>query len=89
MEVTTTVARFRASPPWRAASALVALWWLQRRGERAFPSLVGGADSVSAIPVSAAPVPELSTWVMMLTGFAGLGFAGYRRAKKGHATFAA
>ncbi len=26
-------------------------------------------------------VPELSTWAMMLIGFAGLGFAGYRRAK--------
>jgi hypothetical protein len=28
-----------------------------------------------------APVPESSTWAMMLLGFAGLGFAGYRRAK--------
>ena len=26
-------------------------------------------------------VPEPSTWAMMLLGFAGLGFAGYRRAK--------
>ena len=26
-------------------------------------------------------VPEPSTWAMMLAGFAGLGFAGYRRAK--------
>jgi len=31
-------------------------------------------------------VPEVSTWAMMLLGFAGLGFAGYRRGKKG--TFA-
>jgi hypothetical protein len=23
--------------------------------------------------------PELSTWAMMLAGFAGLGYAGYRR----------
>ena len=29
-------------------------------------------------------VPETSTWAMVLLGFAGLGFAGYRRAK-GHA----
>jgi unsaturated chondroitin disaccharide hydrolase len=28
-------------------------------------------------------VPEPSTWAMMLLGFAGLGFAGYRRAKAG------
>jgi hypothetical protein len=26
--------------------------------------------------------PELSTWAMMLIGFAGLGYAGYRRAKE-------
>jgi hypothetical protein len=32
-------------------------------------------------------VPESSTWAMMLMGFAGLGFAGYR-AKAGHATLA-
>ncbi len=28
-------------------------------------------------------VPEPSTWAMMLLGFAGLGFAGYRRGRKG------
>jgi hypothetical protein len=27
-------------------------------------------------------VPELSTWAMMLLGFAGLGFAGYRASRK-------
>ncbi|HZZ24869.1 MAG TPA: hypothetical protein VFE60_20830 [Roseiarcus sp.] len=26
------------------------------------------------------PVPELSTWAMLLVGFVGLGFAGYRKA---------
>ena len=30
-------------------------------------------------------VPEPSTWAMMLVGFAGLGFAGYRRAREQHA----
>jgi probable HAF family extracellular repeat protein len=33
--------------------------------------------------------PEPSTWAMMLLGFAGLSFAGYRRARAGHATLAA
>ena len=28
------------------------------------------------------PVPEPSTWAMMLAGFAGLGYAGYRRARE-------
>jgi hypothetical protein len=37
----------------------------------------GYSDSTVAIT----QVPELSTWAMMLIGFAGLGFAGYRRAK--------
>jgi hypothetical protein len=30
----------------------------------------------------ASAVPEPSTWAMMLIGFAGLGFAGFRRAQK-------
>jgi hypothetical protein len=34
-------------------------------------------------------VPEPSTWAMMLLGFAGLGFAGYRRAKGGRTAVAA
>jgi MYXO-CTERM domain-containing protein len=34
-------------------------------------------------------VPEASTWAMMLLGFAGLGFARYRRAETGNATVAA
>jgi len=29
------------------------------------------------------PVPEPSTWIMMILGFAGLGFLGYRQTKKG------
>jgi probable HAF family extracellular repeat protein len=35
--------------------------------------------------VAPPPAPEPSTWAMMLIGFAGLGFAGYRRAKAGGA----
>jgi hypothetical protein len=33
------------------------------------------------IPVSFQPVPEPSTWVMAIVGFAGLGYAGSRRAR--------
>jgi hypothetical protein len=40
--------------------------------------------------VTASPsVPEPSTWAMMLLGFAGLGLAGYRRARAGHKPLAA
>jgi PEP-CTERM motif len=36
----------------------------------------------AAFSVTGSVVPEPSTWAMMLLGFAGLGFAGYRRARK-------
>ena len=45
--------------------------------------------SNSFVEGPATSVPEPATWAMMLLGFAGLGFAGYRRAREGHATFAA
>jgi len=39
-------------------------------------------EIVGIYGTSFAPVPEPSTWAMMLFGFAGLGFAGYRRRQK-------
>jgi fibro-slime domain-containing protein len=42
-------------------------------------SLNFSLDSTGITPT----VPEPSTWAMMLLGFAGLGFAGYRKAKGG------
>ena len=42
---------------------------------------VVGWSGDDAVLWSPATVPEPSTWAMMLLGFAGLGFAGYRRAK--------
>jgi len=47
--------------------------------------LAGGSKQVPPFAlisdVSVTGVPELSTWALMLMGFAGLGFAGHRRAK--------
>ena len=34
------------------------------------------------ISSGASPVPEISTWAMMLLGFAGLAFAGYRASRQ-------
>jgi hypothetical protein len=42
----------------------------------------GGTYGFLLTPGSTA-VPEASTWAMLLVGCAGVGFAGYRRAKKG------
>jgi len=50
------------------------------------------ADNFGGVSLDVSPVtsdiPEPSTWAMLLLGFAGLGFAGYRKARKGP-TFAA
>jgi hypothetical protein len=42
----------------------------------------GGCNSPPGGSPSTPTVPEPSTWAMMLLGFTGLGFAGYRRARK-------
>jgi PEP-CTERM motif len=46
-----------------------------------------GVTEIAAAAVGT--VPEPSTWAMMLTGLAGVGFVGYRRAKSGRAMLAA
>jgi hypothetical protein len=38
--------------------------------------------SVTVTPINTPVVPEPATWAMMLAGFAGLGFLGYRRTVK-------
>jgi hypothetical protein len=41
------------------------------------------------VNVTITAVPEISTWAMMIVGFAGLGLAAYRRTKKSATAFAA
>ena len=38
-------------------------------------------DNSGAFTITIASAPEASTWTMLLLGFAGLGFVGYRRAR--------
>ena len=42
----------------------------------------GGGGGGGATYVYEVTAPEPSTWVMMLIGFAGLGYAGYRASRK-------
>jgi len=42
-----------------------------------------------SVPGAVSTVPEPSTWVMMLLGFAGLGFAGYRKARSARTALSA
>ena len=53
--------------------------------------IVGGATPPTfngAFSLSGSPVPEPSTWAIMLIGFAGLGYAGWRRARRAGAATA-
>jgi hypothetical protein len=48
--------------------------------ETTISGAAGGPESFSAFnPGVTPPVPELSTWGMMVLGFAGVGFLAYRR----------
>jgi hypothetical protein len=48
-----------------------------------------GVQGVEAFEFDPAAIPETSTWAMMTLGFAGLGFAGYRKAKTSRAALSA
>jgi PEP-CTERM motif len=50
--------------------------------------ITGQGPFNAAFSVSGTTVPEPSTWAMMLLGFAGLSFAGYRQARKAAAASA-
>ena len=44
-----------------------------------------GFDNITLGSASPGGVPEISTWAMMLVGFAGIGFAGHLRSRSGRA----
>ena len=54
------------------------LFWDSEHPTEAGHALIAEA----ALRAIGAPVPEASTWAMMLLGFAGLSFAGYRTSRK-------
>jgi PEP-CTERM motif len=60
--------------------------WLRIGTDIVGPPVTGGSAPTfnAAFSLTGAVVPEPSTWAMMLLGFAGLGFAAYRRARNAH-----
>ena len=54
-----------------------AMSWAMTCANGVIQGQVNGLGRVSGVPA----VPEPSTWAMMLAGFAGLGFVGYRRGR--------
>ncbi|MGA8714412.1 MAG: PEP-CTERM sorting domain-containing protein [Roseiarcus sp.] len=59
-----------------------AYYWVATQSSEngAWPMGLGTNSAIIAVASSA--IPEPSTWAMMVLGFAGLGFAGYRRGRK-------
>jgi hypothetical protein len=55
--------------------------WIQVTDSSAFSSFTASSPSPAFEFDLASPVPEPSTWALMLLGFASLGFAGHRRRK--------
>jgi hypothetical protein len=56
--------------------------WIQVSDTAGFNGFTA-SSSQNAFEFDLAAIPEASTWAMMLLGFAGLGFVGYRKAKSG------
>jgi hypothetical protein len=56
---------------------------LNAAAESASNAAMLGKKTATAISGAAKAVPEPSTWIMMLAGFAGLSLAAYRRVARG------
>ena len=81
------IAPLASNAPWE----FVTLYFANVSGPVTFEGLGPSdqqGDLLGTVTVSTA-VPEPSTWAMMLLGFVGLGFAGYRKAQKPGAILAA
>ena len=58
-------------------------------GEPPICYIASGVATANLDPETTTAVPEPATWAMMALGFAGLGFAGYRKAKIARTAFTA
>jgi hypothetical protein len=57
-------------------------WFAGSTVEQPGDEILQGPAGSQAFTNTAGAVPEASTWAMMLAGFAGLGYAGYRKARQ-------
>ena len=69
------------APPGTGAGQLIQNAFNSTGQDEAYTSLSPEYTMMESIGYNGV-VPETSTWLMMLLGFAGLGFAGYRRARQ-------
>ena len=74
----TTASLFKWTP--YSFTAPSADWYTLTASISAGDSSSGGVLRLDAVEPEPSAVPEPSTWAMLLLGFAGLGYAGYRRA---------
>jgi hypothetical protein len=69
------------SPPGTGAGQLIQNAFNSTGQDEAYTTSSPEFAMMESISYNGSIVPEPSTWAMMLLGFAGLGFAGYRRAR--------
>jgi hypothetical protein len=74
--------------PWRSIPSVPISFVGQGPGGDSCINCYFGQIATLTVP-SAGAIPEPSTWAMILLGFAGLGFAGYRKAKSERRVLAA
>ena len=86
LEVSIWTARFRTSQlvfetksPFFDASQTE---WISLGSRSGLSADIGSVFTFTSVPPPTPAVPEPSTWAMLLIGFAGLGYAGYRAWRK-------
>jgi PEP-CTERM motif len=72
-----------------AGNQLVTITGLDAFTTATFSSTQNAFEFSLANPVTSTSTPEPSTWAMMMLGFAGLGYAAFRRNSKGQTAVSA
>jgi hypothetical protein len=76
---------FLARPQMRLVASLVGKAWIRTDFPNSLAMTFTNGNltgTLATIDIGVPPVPEPSTWAMMILGFAGVGFIAYRRRSK-------